>query len=608
MKTGPNATKKKWPVTRTILLSVMVLLILSGIYLYRNFNRLLSDALLKSFNKSVISDVYELKFNKLQVNLVTGSIRVFNVSMIPRKIPLKPYPYINSSFSLKTENLLLEDVEIRTLIQENRLILNNVLIDKPEIEFLLNGVRHVMLPFKDTTALKAPKGEGKRPIESFALRKFQLADASFHSINSNKQREFQINNLDFSISGLAIAEEAGEYVTSSDQIKFSIGSFQGDLKKDGIKHLAFENFEIGFDSVNVELALDTMMYSFHDFNTGIHNVDIQTADSIYSIGMESFDLSYLNKSIQLKAISFKPNVTHAVIQKEFTYQHTEFSGGIGNLEMKGVNFDSLMYSQKLFVDEVILDDVKAAIFKDKTKPMDSTRFPVYLGQTISGINLPLHINKVKATKVDLENTERKPDKSEAKVKITRADLEVENITNLALAERLVMRADAYINGKVRFKASLSFSYFKPQFTFEGNIGSFNLPDLNALIQAYTPAKINKGVADEITFKGLADMSSATGTMRFLYHDLEVDLELQNQAKWKSSVIAFAANTALHSRNPANEGDVPREVKFRVDRDMNKGFVNIIIKSVLNGLKETMVMNKENRKTFKESKKKSRAEK
>jgi hypothetical protein len=40
----------------------------------------------------------------------------------------------------------------------------------------------------------------------------------------------------------------------------------------------------------------------------------------------------------------------------------------------------------------------------------------------------------------------------------------------------------------------------------------------------------------------------------------------------------------------------------VDRDMNKGFINIIIKFLLAGFKETVVMSKENRKTYKEEKK------
>ncbi len=605
MNTGPNATKKKWPVTRTILLTLLVVLLLAGIYLYRNFNHLLSDALLQSFNKSVISDVYELKFENLKVNLANGSIRVNNVTLLPREKPLKEYPYINSSFSLKAENLLLEEVEIRKLLKENRLILHNVLIANREIEFLLNGTRHVMLPFKDTTKVKVEKADDKRPIESFTLKEFQLKDASFHSINTNKEREFRINNLNFSVHDLIISEASGEYLTSSDKVNFSIGSFNGELQKDVIRQLAFKNFEIGINALNIELALDTLIYRFKDVGIRLHDLGVHTADSTFSIAMKLFDLSYENKSIKLKDVSFKPNVTHAAIQKEFKYQHTEFSGSIGKIELKQLNFDSLIYHQKLFIHEIELEEVKAAIFKDKTKPMDSTRFPVYLGQTINGIKLPIRIDKVKATKVDLENTERKPDKTQAVVNITKAKLEVENITNLDPNDKLIMHADAFINGKVRFNASLAFSYAKPQFTFEGQINTFNLPDLNPLIQAYTPAKINKGVADEIMFKGLAEKTSASGTMRFLYHDLEVDLELQNQAKWKSSAIAFAANTALNSNNPVNPGGVPREVKFNVQRDLNKGFVNVIIKSILNGLKETMIMNKENRKEHKETKKKSK---
>jgi hypothetical protein len=47
---------------------------------------------------------------------------------------------------------------------------------------------------------------------------------------------------------------------------------------------------------------------------------------------------------------------------------------------------------------------------------------------------------------------------------------------------------------------------------------------------------------------------------------------------------------------------PRIVQFHVARDMNKGFINIILKSLLNGLKETMIMSKENRKAYKAAKK------
>lgn len=214
---------------------------------------------------------------------------------------------------------------------------------------------------------------------------------------------------------------------------------------------------------------------------------------------------------------------------------------------------------------------------------------------------------MKATDVELENTERKPDSTYAKVNITKAKLEVNNITNLSTQEGLQMKADAHINGKAHFKAGLIFSYQKPQFSFEGEVKKFDLPDLNPLIQAYTPAKINRGVSDEITFSGLAEQTKASGKMKFLYHDLEIDLVLKEQAKWKSAVIAFAANTILNSSNPVSSDLPPREVQFTIERDMTKGFVNVLIKSILNGLKETMIMSKDNRKTHQEAKKKSKEE-
>jgi hypothetical protein len=61
------------------------------------------------------------------------------------------------------------------------------------------------------------------------------------------------------------------------------------------------------------------------------------------------------------------------------FQHTDFSGSVGSLNMAGVNFDSLIYKGKIFIDEVILDKVSASIYKDMTKPVDTKKFPQYLG-------------------------------------------------------------------------------------------------------------------------------------------------------------------------------------------------------------------------------------
>jgi len=201
--------------------------------------------------------------------------------------------------------------------------------------------------------------------------------------------------------------------------------------------------------------------------------------------------------------------------------------------------------------------------------------------------------------------ERKKDSTYAKVTLYRGTAQVSNITNRSTKNPLTLSANAFIENKVYFNLTLGFDYSKPQFSFDGKLKKFNLPDLNPLIQAYTPGKILSGIADEIEFSGTVYHTYSAGKMKFLYHDLKVDLELHDKAKWKSAAIAFAANSIVNSSNPGNENLPPRVVQFRAERNMNKGFINIIIKSVLSGLKETMIMSKENRKAYREAKKKSK---
>jgi len=609
MSSDPNPSKKKWSKLKITGVAFLVIVTAAGIYLYNNYNRLISEALLNSFNSTIVADVYELKFKKLRVNLLDRSIRVLDVSLLPREKPLREYPYINSSFELRTKEILLDSVYLRSLLNDNKLVVKKISIDRPDIELFLAGKRHIMMPFKDSISTREDstmKDHKKKLLETFRLKEFQLIDASFHSKNTAKEREFNISKFNISLYDLLLDQRPGEYSTSFDRVTLSIGELTGSSQKGRMKHLGFKDLNINIDSLALQLNLDTLVYRFDDLSTTMRDLDIQTNDSIFHVTMQSLDLSYQNKSIMLKGMGFEPNVSHDVLQKKHRYQHAEFSGTVATLNFNQVNFDSLAYANKLFIEEIFLDSVKASVFKDKSKPLDTTRFPAYLGQVIAKIPLPIRIGKIKATHIHLDNTEQKPDDDLAKVSLTRANLEVSNITNLDAEGDLVIQADAFINDQAHFKAGLKFNYSKPQFNFDVAVDKFDLTRLNPLLLAYTPAKFNKGISDEISFSGIASEKMAAGTMKFLYHDMDIDLQLKQQAKWISSVIAFAANTATNASNPESENLPPRVVHFEVKRDMNKGFVNVLIKSLLMGLKETMIMSKENRQAYKEKVKNSKA--
>lgn len=606
MEPETSIPKRRRPFKKVLFWTLAILFIIlsiTAIYVSRNYNQILADALMKSFNSSVVSDVYELKFEKLRVNIFAGNIKVFNVVMQARKTPLHPYPYINSSFSLKTRKLVLMDVQIMDLIKLGELRLSRIEINKPEIRLWLSEEKNIFLPYKDTTAQKKGKAEpGKRFINTFSLEEFQLANASFHISNTGKKREFSVKELNISLSHLKLEQLSGHDLVSFDAVELAIGEISVRMQQGGFRSFNAENISMNVKALKISSSIDTLIFTYGDFSTGMKNLDLNTSDSVLNLSLKSMDLTYANKSINLTGIVFKPNLSQAEMLRREKYQKAQFSVAVGSLNLVNVNFDTLLYRRKIFVDEMNIDKVDVSLFKDKTKPVDRSKFPQYLGQKIMAIPIPINIKNVKVTQATFANLERKEDRTYAKVNIQRGSLEAKNITNLPSKDMLTLNLSGFVENKAPISLVAVFSYQKPQFSINCKVGRFNLPDLNQLLASYTPAKIKKGTVDEITFSGVVNRTKASGTMKFLYHDLDVDLKVAGK-KWQNDIVAFAANTYLSTNNPPSAGLPPKIVHYEAVRDLNKGGFNPIIRSFLSGMKETMIMSKENKKAYKKEKKK-----
>ena len=292
MKSEAEGKKKMRPAARKLLWAMgifFLILFIAGIIFYYNFNRLLSHALMKSFNSTGVADIYELKFEKLSVSLLlgNGNIHVYNVELQPRVKPLHNYPYINSSFRLKTKKMLLANVELFTLIKENTLKLDRIEITEPEVEMKIDGYNYIFFPFKDSTTLtKQEAAKDTKPTGTLFLKEFDLVNASFHVTNSAREREFRIQKLNISLRDLMINQHPGFDIITNRHIDLSIGEFSGNLKKRAVKQINFKDYKVSIDSLDIQQTLDTVVYHFADFSTGLKMLDIQTADSIFHLTMQ----------------------------------------------------------------------------------------------------------------------------------------------------------------------------------------------------------------------------------------------------------------------------------------------------------------------------------
>ena len=603
--------KKRFPLKKIFLYVLIVLLLVlsaGGYFAYKNLNRILSESLLKSFNSNIASDVYELRFRGLQVNLLVGSIKIKDVELLPREIPLNNYPYINSNLRLKTKEVLLSEVEILTLLREKRLRLDRIKIENPELNVVIDDKIPIFLPFRDsTTVADTTNKTAKNPITAFSLKKFDLIDASLHLENHAKERNLNLKKLNINLRDLLLDQQFRYDLMKYSAFSFSIDEITGFLNKESIRQISLKDYGITIDSMEVKKSVDTMIYRFKDLNLGLRDLNIITADSAFQVSMQTFSISYSDSLMLIEKLALKSNLTETEMRKRFQFQHnTGVSGKIGNLLISGIDFDSLLYKQKLHIEKIALDSVSVSLFKDKTKPVDKKHLPEYPGQSLKAIRFPLTVKQVIATNIELISREIKPDNVAAEANINRGTATVTNITNQS-ALPLSMQIEAYLENKAPFSASLDFSYLKPEFTFTGAFKRFSLKDINPLITNYAPAKLDEGIVDAVDFSGKATQKAASGTIKFLYHDLSMEVQLEKKAAWKNAVLSFAANAVVASSNPVAENLPPKVVDFQIQRDVNKAFVNVVIKSALEGLKETVIMSKENKKAYREAKKKAKDE-
>jgi hypothetical protein len=589
-----SSTKRRLLIALSFLLMIVVAIVLFASFSLRG---LLTDALYARFEKTLAAEVYELKFQNLEVNPMTGHIIVVNAVIYPRDIPRKKYAYINSRFHLTTRKIVLQNVNLFKLLWGNKLDLDNIEIIAPEIDFTVADRKIVFFPFRDELP-DSVGAEDKKALLSFIIKNLDLSDAHFHVINQDSTKEGDLRGINLSMREITIQRETERDKISYQHFDFSFDSLNATLKKNDLRNFHLQDFALRVDSLYFEQTPDTVMYHFSDARMGGHALDIQIADSLFNIALDSFYLDYSDRSIVLSEVSYKPNIREVTIQRRYPYRKEVFNVFADSIHVKEINFDSLMYVYKIFAEEIVVDSISGSIFKDLTKPFPPNHRPKYLAQQIQDYTMPIAIKHIQVTHANLINTEVTPDNRIGKVNINRGTLDIYNVTNLPTSDPLKIEADAYVENTAQAHLELNFNYDQPRYSMKGNVRPFSIPGLNPFINSYSPIHIKQGMSDGITFSGIVYNRYSSGVMKFLYHDLAFEMAPADKANLKTLIKGLVAKTIIDNSNPPSPNLPERVVKFYVDRDMRTGFILMFVKSMLEGIQETLVMSKDNKQAYK----------
>jgi hypothetical protein len=143
---------------------------------------------------------------------------------------------------------------------------------------------------------------------------------------------------------------------------------------------------------------------------------------------------------------------------------------------------------------------------------------------------------------------------------------------------------------VRLKARL----FEKQntFTMTGQLSDLEVKKLNPILENSAFVSATAGKIDTMNFSFLANNARASGNMKLLYHGLAVTVinkETGDTTGLKQKVITFIANRKLIDANPLPGKEV-RKGKIDHERDPERFLFNYCFRSILSGIRSTLMKN------------------
>ncbi|MCK5856145.1 MAG: hypothetical protein KAG64_01575 [Bacteroidales bacterium] len=596
-KKNPNKRKR----TISFVLLAFFLFIAGGLYYVNtNLNKLISSKIYSLYNQSEAVNYYNLHFDKLRVNLLSMNIHVYGVHFEPKVNEHKDFFAENGSMEVSIGKILIDDASIIEFLSSNNISIKEFVVKDSKIK-----IRKTAAKFQPFAFIVKTEQPDSLKIH-ISIQKINITKAELlYFRHEAKNTENSFDDFNMEITKLELNKEQS-FNFSLDELNASLNdiSYRG---KNGT-YVSMQQFQMGVKKFTSQKANDAFSFDYKDFFFHISKPQFVTADSVYTISATELNINKSTRQLLISNAILHPNLSRKEFTKNYKYQKLRPELNIEHIKMTNIHFDRLVDMGEVFTDSLIISGVVADLYKSKKAPLNKRKIPHYLALQIKSIKQPMHINVVEASDVEINFTLQQEDGRLSKIAINKINGQLHNVQNRNSSQKLLLNAKGQIENSLPFAVKLQFDYHRDLFTYSGKVYKSNLKRISTMIRTFAPIEISSGELKSIVFKGVANRTDSRGAMTFLYNNLNIQLhnkEPEHKAKFGNQILSFAANTYLLSNNPANPSLPARNVQFVVGRNMNKGFIHILVQSLLNGMKETVIPSRENRKRYKKMKKHDR---
>jgi hypothetical protein len=548
--------------SRVIVLAVLlIVVIIAGIviYLERNAGKLAGNYLQDRFAQTELSHVYEIEYKSLRVGLFSGKVNLKGLKMKPVSTFFTPnnplrmkYPVV---FEIEVNKLVISGVTGNLSLDLNEISLDGIEIFQPSVKM----IEHL------TEKEKQLAGSESASQKSDPIGKTESLPHTLLSLFSINDGRFEIFDKQLNRSVLTVE-------------RIIVSGHDLDLQTD-----------------DVDLA--NVVSSFDGLNVSLGDITYPTSDGFYMIKLAGLDLKTKVSEISASGFDLVPQYDKQEFGKKFGRQTDRFDLKIKNIGIEKIDFQKLLNDNQLWIEQIKIGDVHFDIYRDKNIARDLSVFPKLPHQVLAGLDMGVNVEKIMISSAHIIYQEVADGETEpGVVMISNGRAEVLNALNIASAQHVEkimqwkINGDLYDQGTFDVAVGFSADHESGEFSFSGRVDEMDMDAFNQILVPNEYIRIDDGKIVSNQFQVDAGADYSTGTMNFQYEDLKVVFlkEKKNHEMKDRSFYSALANTGLRFLN-LDQQETPADTAYiYFERDKNKSIFNYMVKSLLSGVKATVI--------------------
>jgi len=253
----------------------------------------------------------------------------------------------------------------------------------------------------------------------------------------------------------------------------------------------------------------------------------------------------------------------------------------------------------LVIHKVELTGCTIDVFRDNTLPLKKIVRPS-LQAMVKSLPFFVSVDTIEVKKGEVTFEVKEPEAaSSGKISINKMNIIISGIQNDSSAYSSDQSIKAVIKGFIYNQGRFSETYVFPLeatkefFYCSGSLTSMPLSLFNPMIKNTKNISIKSGQLDYASFSFIAHENSSKGKMKFMYHDLKIEVMDKEGEKnrLKEKLKTFLANKFVFKEcNPCKDGIV-RESNIHAEHNPYRFFLYYSMQSILSGIEPAIVSDK-----------------